>query len=772
MLERLIHEIHRRSMWQVFAIFLASGWAVLQVIDSLIDNGILPAWVFKAGLVLLLFGLPVVLATAFVQEGLPGSAPDAGADGERMAGDVVAENTPANLAAGTGLLDRVSTRAPTHHRLFTWRHAMLGGVAAFALLGVGAGGWMAMRVLGIGAVGTLAAQGVIERGAAVVLADFRSGEDAELGDVVTRTLRIDLMQSPMIRVLDRNELNAPLARMHAEPYARITSDIATQLAEREGYAAVITGDVAKAGSGYVLTAHIRAGEGFLPVAGFRETARSDDDLIGAIERLSRAIRDKAGESLRTVQGGPSLARVTTSSLPALREFTRGQAIFATGDWAGGLERYERAVALDSTFAMAHRGIAAALTNLRVRQDDMVRALRRTYELRDRLPDLERHLAVGSYYDRLEGDPAAAARAFEQALAIDSANAPAHNSLANIYTLLGRHDDAAGHFAAPLRTRPIASLFSNLAMARYRTGDIAGAMATVDSGMARLPSWIDGYFIKALLAAAQHDFRAADSLTNLLEQNARNASDRENGRTLRYKLAAVRGRLREAERVLDGPTELDLNDPVHRAAWRAELQLLKGDTAHAMRTVQQALAENAGSIENAAYVEAIIALGHARAGNEGTAALNAWRAATPDDHLGAWGWINRDVLAGTLQGVRGEFAESLATLESLRRRCPGCGSFVDYAVARTYDEMNQPAAAIAAYEQALAALDPATLIDDTHDIARALRRLGELYDAQGNTAKAVEYYARFTELWKDADPELQPIVRRVQDRLQLLVANRG
>lgn len=185
MLERLIHEIHRRSMWQVLAIFAASGWAVLQVIDAFIDNGMLPNWVFKAGVVLLLLGLPVVLATAFVQEGLPESPSEKGSDAEAPVRGV-AESAPANLAAGTGSLDRRSTRAPTHHRLFTWRNAVLGGVGAFALLGIGAGGWMGMRVLGIGPAGTLAAQGVIERGAEVVLADFQSGDDTELGNVVTQ----------------------------------------------------------------------------------------------------------------------------------------------------------------------------------------------------------------------------------------------------------------------------------------------------------------------------------------------------------------------------------------------------------------------------------------------------------------------------------------------------------------------------------------------------------------------------------------------------------
>src|SRR5690606_40287011 len=51
----------------------------------------------------------------------------------------------------------VPHRAPAPaHRVFTWRNAVVGGLGAFVLLGIGAGGWMGMRVLGIGPAGTLA----------------------------------------------------------------------------------------------------------------------------------------------------------------------------------------------------------------------------------------------------------------------------------------------------------------------------------------------------------------------------------------------------------------------------------------------------------------------------------------------------------------------------------------------------------------------------------------------------------------------------------------
>jgi hypothetical protein len=81
-LKRLVREIHRRSLWQVLGIYVVGSWAVLQVVDVLSDNMGLPPWTFAFAVVLLLIGLPIVLATAFVQEGLPGSlpAPDHGAD--------------------------------------------------------------------------------------------------------------------------------------------------------------------------------------------------------------------------------------------------------------------------------------------------------------------------------------------------------------------------------------------------------------------------------------------------------------------------------------------------------------------------------------------------------------------------------------------------------------------------------------------------------------------------------------------------------------------
>jgi hypothetical protein len=57
--------------------------------------------------------------------------------------------------------------------------------------------------------------------------------------------------------------------------------------------------------------------------------------------------------------------------------------------------------------------------------------------------------------------------------------------------------------------------------------------------------------------------------------------------------------------------------------------------------------------------------------------------------------------------------------------------------------------------------------DALALAGAHKRLGELYEAKGERQKAASEYAKFVELWKNADPELQPHVREVKEKLARL-----
>mgnify|MGYP001387261084 FL=1 len=67
-LRDLVREIHRRSIWQVLAIYVGGSWVVWEAIEGISGTAGLPDWVPGAALILILIGLPIVLATAFVQD--------------------------------------------------------------------------------------------------------------------------------------------------------------------------------------------------------------------------------------------------------------------------------------------------------------------------------------------------------------------------------------------------------------------------------------------------------------------------------------------------------------------------------------------------------------------------------------------------------------------------------------------------------------------------------------------------------------------------------
>ncbi|MEO8227701.1 MAG: tetratricopeptide repeat protein, partial [Gemmatimonadota bacterium] len=100
-------------------------------------------------------------------------------------------------------------------------------------------------------------------------------------------------------------------------------------------------------------------------------------------------------------------------------------------------------------------------------------------------------------------------------------------------------------------------------------------------------------------------------------------------------------------------------------------------------------------------------------------------------------------------------------------CRPCNAF--YA-AQMWDAANVPDSAVAYYERGIERRG--MYFDDVEDAMLypvALRRLGDLYEARGDRTRALEYYQKFLDLWRTADPDLKPIVRDVEERVSRLTA---
>ena len=87
------------------------------------------------------------------------------------------------------------------------------------------------------------------------------------------------------------------------------------------------------------------------------------------------------------------------------------------------------------------------------------------------------------------------------------------------------------------------------------------------------------------------------------------------------------------------------------------------------------------------------------------------------------------------------------------------------LARAYERAGQRDSAVAVYERAVTTPGYFRAFEESATLGPTYRRLGELYEERGDTARARDYYGRFVDLWKDADAELQPRVREVRQKLE-------
>jgi tetratricopeptide (TPR) repeat protein len=132
--------------------------------------------------------------------------------------------------------------------------------------------------------------------------------------------------------------------------------------------------------------------------------------------------------------------------------------------------------------------------------------------------------------------------------------------------------------------------------------------------------------------------------------------------------------------------------------------------------------------------------------------------------------DRLLAAGLVARARGRTADALAQYRAYREEdgCPVCGLFE---MANAFEQAGQPDSALAAYEALVTQPGPFRIWTDARALAPTFKQLGELYEAKGDRTRARDYYGRFVDLWKGADPELQPVVRDVQQRLARLTAER-
>ena len=804
-LRRAVEEIHRRSVWQILGIYAVGSWGVLEFVETLTSGLGLPDWFPAFALVLLLVGLPIVLATAFVQEGRsdPGG-PDASPAPVAEPGAPTSEGRPRRGISG----------------LFTWRNAALGGLSALALWGVVATAWLVFgspdpRPL----VGRFPASADLSgRRVAVMPFQFRGGGDyAYLGEGMMNLLSTKLDGAADLRAVDPRALLNALDR----GTRALDAGMAWRAARELGAGMFVLGDIVEAGGQLRIHAALYGGDSDDAIADAAAEG-SADDVFSLVDDIAATLIATGSEQepTRTTR----IAAITTNSVPALKAYLEGEDAFRGGRYRAAAEAYERAIAQDSQFALAHYRLSLAAEWL-TWEELAVDAAERAYTNAGRLPERDRELlkglrawregdqqqALGTYRSLLatwpediearfqlgealfHGNPprgrpqGESQRAFEQVLRYEPAHSGAINHLIRLAATDRRLDDLDSLVARFKELNPEGDRqLEVLALQAFAEGDGRQQKFVLEAleGAQDIQVALTAFFLATHVGPA-----SALPVLRILTGPDRSARVRTTGHIYAAHALLGLGRRREAARELEEAARLDPQlavemqmhlalfpaqraDAGHIAALRGSL--IEGESPGSQREGETGFFNPHEGLREAVHAY-LLGLSAASLGDsaEAVAWLDEIRAAPVPEGAGSLIEDFASAVAAEVQLESGRQAEALRSLRSVR--------------GATWYQLGVSSPYVGHVREIYLR---AELLLATGEDGEALRwlqntqlgfwwlpyeplahlRAGQIYEGRSEMGAAISNYTRALELLGDADPEYEAWRAETREGLRRLGAS--
>lgn len=690
--------------------------------------------------------------------GAPTAAEAAAIDARRSAtGQTTIEHSlPAAKAAG-----------PRRRRGMRTLAALLGGAAVLVAAAA------VPRVAGVGPFATLFRTGEMVRDEQLLVTDLPvTGADSTLSAAVSLATRTALTRSRAIRVMSRESMADALRRMKRPPATAVDAALGREIAQREGIRVLVDGQVVRTGRAFAIGMRLLTVDSATELATVQATAQSTDEIIPVVDAVARKLRARIGESLRDVRSTPPLPREVTSSIEALRSYA---ASLREYDPPKSIAFLKDAVRADSEFAMAWRRLWIMYANIGIGGPTSDSALVRAARYSPRLPELERQLVMAAYHT--SGLFADSRRSKAVAIYQRLADSGQRTSLVNLPEVIGSRREFARAESlqiANIRRMPdFAGVREGAVHMRVELGKLDAAEAMLDSSLRRIPTHWPLQWWKVRLLYLRGDLdrfaRALDSLRALPDPARRLAGTRTSA-----SLALLEGRLREWTRLRAETRTLAVaagGDPgLSDVLDEASVDLaLRHDSARAVHRVQAAL--RGGAPKRAPQVSGIAGL-FARAGRPDLARrLLAQYVADVDSIRRQKDEFFEHRILAQIAIAEGRGADAVIEVRrgDVDEDGPAQSCFICYYrdLAFAFDRAHETDSAIVYFERFVEAPSVHRLTADPITLNVILRRLGELYETTGRRDRAIHYYARFVELWRRADPELQPQMTEIRRRIDRL-----
>jgi len=240
----------------------------------------------------------------------------------------------------------------------------------------------------------------------IVLADFTNttGESV-YNDTLRQALKVKLEQTPFLRLMPESNIRLGLKYMGLSPKDHLSLDVARKVCQRERGSAVLSGAILSDGADYLLELSVSSCQtgSLFAEARQRVVALKRESVLSALDQAADSIRRKLGESAASLEKfDVPIDEVTSPSLEALVEYTKGDQARNELGGAAALPFYQRAVKLDPNFAIAHAIIGTIYGNMGENQKAS-ESLKRAFDLRDRVSEWENFYIASHYYAFVTGE---------------------------------------------------------------------------------------------------------------------------------------------------------------------------------------------------------------------------------------------------------------------------------------------------------------------------------------------------------------------------------
>jgi tetratricopeptide (TPR) repeat protein len=486
----LLVELKRRSVFRVAAVYAAVAFVMLQAADLVFPALGLPGWTVTLVVALALFGFPLALVLAWAFEMTP--------DGVRRQ---QAPLEPASVPAAS------PPRRANRAAWFALGVMVAGSVAWYGVARVGGGDESldanTVAVVPFRVAGAEAAVAYLREGMVDLLAAKLTGEWGPRA-VDPRTL-----MSAWRRAVPREDEDLPPAA-------------AAALGRQLGAGSVVLGEIVSTPGRLIITASTvdtRTGRTSAPVT----VDGPPDSLPALVDRLAATLLTRgAGEA------DHRLAALTSTSLPALREYLRARSHHRMGRFEEALDGFLRALDHDSTFALAAIGADRAAGWTVARTAERAGALDIAWRHRERLSSRDRAVLDAIAGPRYPGptSPRERLEAWERVAQQSPDDPEAWYEVGDILFHYGRllgDEDMERSVRAFRRAHTLdptsAVARIHLHDAALLRGDSATAIRMANEHIALEPAGFYAFFMQLSRGYLQGEAAPMDSLVDVLDRSA-------------------------------------------------------------------------------------------------------------------------------------------------------------------------------------------------------------------------------------------------------------